>query len=221
MSPAGSRGKKVSRTSSERLLAGPPFDNGTRVMPLARLEFSHARCVSRVTLGDSTAPRRPTTHPTRTCICTAATSRCSRRPRFTPPAARSRASSLRRWPAIPFPDATPQFFAALNAALSLGLAAPIEISAPFAHLHKEDVVKIGAALGVPFELTLSCMNPSGTTHCGLCSKCRERRTPFTRRGSRIRRPTPTSALGSACQNSPQSTQSAQTNPVLKKRSAFS
>ena len=44
----------------------------------------------------------------------------------------------------PFPDATPQFFAALNAALSLGLAAPIEISAPFAHLHKEDVVKIGA-----------------------------------------------------------------------------
>jgi 7-cyano-7-deazaguanine synthase len=78
----------------------------------------------------------------------------------------------------PFPDATPQFFSALNAALSIGLAAPIEISAPFAHLHKEDVVKIGAALGVPFELTLSCMNPSGTTHCGLCSKCRERRDAF-------------------------------------------
>jgi len=78
----------------------------------------------------------------------------------------------------PFPDATPQFFAALNAALSLGLAAPIEISAPFGHLHKEDVVKIGAQLGVPFELTLSCMNPSGTTHCGLCSKCRERRDAF-------------------------------------------
>ena len=44
----------------------------------------------------------------------------------------------------PFPDATPQFFAALNAAFSLGLAAPIEIGAPFAQLHKEDVVKIGA-----------------------------------------------------------------------------
>jgi 7-cyano-7-deazaguanine synthase len=78
----------------------------------------------------------------------------------------------------PFPDATPRFFSALNAAFSTGLAAPIEISAPFAHLHKEDVVKIGAALGVPFELTLSCMNPSGTTHCGLCSKCRERRDAF-------------------------------------------
>jgi 7-cyano-7-deazaguanine synthase len=82
----------------------------------------------------------------------------------------------------PFPDATPRFFSALNAALSLGLAAPIEISAPFAHLHKADVVTIGARLGVPFELTLSCMNPSGTTHCGLCSKCRERRDAFQAAG---------------------------------------
>ena len=39
----------------------------------------------------------------------------------------------------PFPDATPRFFSALNAALSLGLDAPIEIAAPFAHLHKDDV----------------------------------------------------------------------------------
>jgi len=78
----------------------------------------------------------------------------------------------------PFPDATPEFFAAFSTALSLGLAAPIEISAPFAHLHKADVVDIGARLGVPFELTLSCMNPSGTLHCGLCSKCRERRDAF-------------------------------------------
>jgi 7-cyano-7-deazaguanine synthase len=78
----------------------------------------------------------------------------------------------------PFPDATPQFFAALNAAFSLGLAVPIEIAAPFAKLHKQDVVKVGDGLGVPFELTLSCMNPSGMTHCGLCSKCRERRDAF-------------------------------------------
>jgi 7-cyano-7-deazaguanine synthase len=87
----------------------------------------------------------------------------------------------------PFPDATPQFFAALNVAFSLGLAAPLEIAAPFAELHKSDVVKIGARLGVPFELTLSCMNPSGTTHCGLCSKCRERRDAF--QAARITDPT--------------------------------
>jgi 7-cyano-7-deazaguanine synthase len=82
----------------------------------------------------------------------------------------------------PFPDATPRFFDALNAAFSLGLATPIEVAAPFAHLHKEDVVKIGDLLGVPFELTLSCMNPSGTMHCGLCSKCRERRDAFQAAG---------------------------------------
>ena len=32
----------------------------------------------------------------------------------------------------PFPDATPQFFSAFSSALSLGLATPIEIAAPFA-----------------------------------------------------------------------------------------
>ncbi len=78
----------------------------------------------------------------------------------------------------PFPDATPEFFSAFSTALSTGLAAPIEICAPFAHLHKGDVVSIGVSLGVPFELTLSCMNPAGTLHCGLCSKCRERRDAF-------------------------------------------
>ncbi len=82
----------------------------------------------------------------------------------------------------PFPDATAAFFDALSAAFSLGLAAPIAIAAPFATLHKEDVVKIGARLGVPFELTLSCMNPAGMTHCGLCSKCRERRDAFQAAG---------------------------------------
>jgi 7-cyano-7-deazaguanine synthase len=82
----------------------------------------------------------------------------------------------------PFPDATPQFFSALNAAFSLGLAADIEIAAPFANMHKEDVVRMGAQLGVPFELTLSCMNPSGAKHCGLCSKCRERRDAFEAAG---------------------------------------
>ncbi len=78
----------------------------------------------------------------------------------------------------PFPDATPEFFDSFSRALSLGLAAPIEIVAPFSRLHKEEVITRGAELGVPFELTLSCMNPSGTTHCGLCSKCRERRDAF-------------------------------------------
>ncbi len=82
----------------------------------------------------------------------------------------------------PFPDATPEFFAAIGRALSLGLGRPLAVVAPFARLHKAEVVRIGAALGVPFELTLSCMNPSGEAHCGRCSKCRERRDAFVAAG---------------------------------------
>jgi 7-cyano-7-deazaguanine synthase len=82
----------------------------------------------------------------------------------------------------PFPDATPEFLSVFGRALSLGLDAPIEIVAPFRDQHKEDVIRRGAALGVPFGLTLSCMNPVDAEHCGLCSKCRERRDAFAASG---------------------------------------
>jgi 7-cyano-7-deazaguanine synthase len=94
----------------------------------------------------------------------------------------------------PFPDATPAFFAAMSRALSLGLAHEIEIAAPFLEWDKARVIARGVELGVPLEDTLSCMNPpslaltpagfGGTgpavlpTHCGRCSKCRERRDAF-------------------------------------------
>ncbi len=82
----------------------------------------------------------------------------------------------------PFPDATPAFFQAMEVALGLGLAHDIDIAAPFIELHKSEVVRLGLSLGVPLELTLSCMNPAGTLHCGLCSKCRERRDAFEEAG---------------------------------------
>lgn len=83
----------------------------------------------------------------------------------------------------PFPDARPQFFAAMAEALSLGLDHRIEIAAPFLDWQKEDVIARGVELGVPLELTLSCMNPSpGPLHCGQCSKCRERRDAFASAG---------------------------------------
>jgi 7-cyano-7-deazaguanine synthase len=82
----------------------------------------------------------------------------------------------------PFPDATPEFFAAMGRALTLGLGIPIEIEAPLAALHKSDVVRRGIDLGVPLELTLSCMQPRDGKHCGRCSKCRERRDAFREAG---------------------------------------
>lgn len=82
----------------------------------------------------------------------------------------------------PFPDATPAFFESMARALSLGLGAPIAIEAPFASMHKSDVIRRGLELGVPLDLTLSCMQPKDGLHCGRCSKCRERRDGFREAG---------------------------------------
>ncbi len=84
----------------------------------------------------------------------------------------------------PFPDATPEFFAAMARALSLGLDHPIEVVTPFLSLEKSEVIRLGVELGVPLELTLSCMNPQQGRHCGQCSKCRERRDAFREAGVR-------------------------------------
>ncbi len=103
----------------------------------------------------------------------------------------------------PFPDARPEFFAAMGRALSSGLAREVEIATPFAGMDKEEVIQVGATLGVPFELTLSCMNPPFDApqreqdadhlplHCGQCSKCRERRDAFAAAG--VSDPTPYAA----------------------------
>ena len=98
----------------------------------------------------------------------------------------------------PFPDATPEFRAAMARALSLGLDRPLQIEAPYADTEKADVIRRGAALGVPFELTLSCMNPpesaisSRNLHCTAASaaSAASATTPSSRPASPIPRPTP-------------------------------
>jgi 7-cyano-7-deazaguanine synthase len=88
----------------------------------------------------------------------------------------------------PFPDATPEFFAAMQRTLCIGLAEPLEIVTPFAALQKADVIRLGVSLGVPLAHTLSCMCPQQGAatgiprHCGRCSKCRERRDAFAHAG---------------------------------------
>lgn len=86
----------------------------------------------------------------------------------------------------PFPDARPAFFTAMGQALSLGLERPIDVVTPLAAMHKAAVIQLGAALAVPFELTLSCMNPQDGADlpraCGACSKCRERLEAFRAAG---------------------------------------
>lgn len=90
----------------------------------------------------------------------------------------------------PFPDATPEFRAAMATAASLGLATTLAIDAPYASEDKATIVRRGLELGVPLALTLSCMSPPGdptdagatAPHCGICSKCRERHEAFVAAG---------------------------------------
>lgn len=82
----------------------------------------------------------------------------------------------------PFPDATPAFFAAMERALSQGLDHELRIATPFRRLSKAAVIARGRELDVPFERTLSCMNPADGRHCGRCSKCRERLEAFAAAG---------------------------------------
>ena len=78
----------------------------------------------------------------------------------------------------PFPDASQEFFDTMARALTLGLARTIIIDTPLTVYHKEDVVKLGAEMGIALELTMSCMSPNSNVHCGACSKCRERQDAF-------------------------------------------
>jgi 7-cyano-7-deazaguanine synthase len=82
----------------------------------------------------------------------------------------------------PFPDASTVFFETMARAMTLGIGRDLAIVTPLASLHKDDVIKLGVSLGVPMELSMSCMNPQQGVHCGVCSKCRERRDAFTAAG---------------------------------------
>jgi len=80
----------------------------------------------------------------------------------------------------PFPDATAEFFDTFARALSTGLGHQVQIEAPLRGFHKEDLIKQFKEL--PLELTLTCMAPKGSQHCGQCNKCFERQQAFRKAG---------------------------------------
>jgi 7-cyano-7-deazaguanine synthase len=80
-----------------------------------------------------------------------------------------------------FPDASPKFFDHLNRLLAMSLwsheRSPVEVLVPLGGKSKEDVLRMGQKLGVPFELTWSCYWDQDV-HCGSCVSCTERREAF-------------------------------------------
>ncbi len=78
--------------------------------------------------------------------------------------------------ANPFPDATPEFFAAFAGAIDVAVAGKVCVLTPYANLSKLDVLKRGRFL--PLGETFSCIQPMDNKHCGRCNKCAERRKAF-------------------------------------------
>ncbi len=78
----------------------------------------------------------------------------------------------------PFPDATPEFLRDFARAASRGLDFNLKITAPFLGQSKSEIIARAAHL--PLELTFSCISPINSYHCGLCTKCAERREAFRR-----------------------------------------
>jgi len=77
-----------------------------------------------------------------------------------------------------YPDCRPNFVQSLEETLRLSLDDyTFKVLAPFVHMNKSEIVKLGKSLGVPFELTWSCYKGQ-TLHCGECSSCKERHRAF-------------------------------------------
>ncbi|MEU2516937.1 7-cyano-7-deazaguanine synthase QueC [Streptomyces syringium] len=84
-----------------------------------------------------------------------------------------------------YPDCRPEFFTLIEASMKAGNDGQIDshfrLVAPFLELTKADIVREGARLGVPFELSWSCYE-GGEVHCGACGTCVERRESFDEAG---------------------------------------
>ena len=76
-----------------------------------------------------------------------------------------------------YPDCRPEFATAMDQALKLCDWNTVSLYRPFVQLSKQDLVRKGNELGVPFEKTWSCY-AGNDKHCGKCGTCVERKEAF-------------------------------------------
>jgi 7-cyano-7-deazaguanine synthase len=80
----------------------------------------------------------------------------------------------------PFPDATPQFFQAMQDMVNQAIGGRVAVQLPFGGMSKTAVMHLGRDL--PLEHTFSCIRPTDGLHCGQCNKCAERQRAFADAG---------------------------------------
>lgn len=76
-----------------------------------------------------------------------------------------------------YPDCREEFCAAMSQAFKHCDWHTVNLERPFLDMTKADIVKLGAQLGAPLELTYSCYEGKDI-HCGKCGTCTERREAF-------------------------------------------
>jgi len=86
-----------------------------------------------------------------------------------------------------YPDCRPEFIRAFEAAVKEGTKAgregiPLHVKAPLLTLTKEEIIRQGIELHVPFHLTHSCYDPVGDQACGRCDSCLIRLEGFAKAG---------------------------------------
>ena len=82
-----------------------------------------------------------------------------------------------------YPDCTPEFVGSMASALFVGSGLKLRLITPLQWMTKTDVVRLGASLNVPFELTTSCYSGAEPA-CGVCPTCRSRLDAFATAGLR-------------------------------------
>jgi len=81
-----------------------------------------------------------------------------------------------------YPDCRKEFYDAFNQVLKVGLAyTDLLIETPLIDKSKGEIVRIGAKLGAPFELTWSCYSENDVA-CGVCDSCLLRLKGFKEAG---------------------------------------
>ncbi len=82
-----------------------------------------------------------------------------------------------------YPDCRPQFIDAFQKVIDLGTkdTTHIALNTPFITMTKTDILRLGLALGVPYNYTWSCYRNQDKA-CGTCGSCHFRKEAFAHAG---------------------------------------
>lgn len=80
-----------------------------------------------------------------------------------------------------YPDCRPEFITAMDQATNAGTYNGVKVVAPYTNISKGDIARIGKRLGIDYAETWSCYK-GGTSHCGKCGTCMERKEALAEAG---------------------------------------